>query len=488
MSINTPEYINGNRILRRMNILERVFYMVPGYKVSISARIEGAIDEERFRKAIAKIQEIHPLLRSRVVFDDTGNAFFTTDHVQPAEVHILEMSADEHWYEVFVRDVSALYDPQNRPMISFVLIKGSEYSDLLISASHSITDGMAVVFILRDLLKAYATPGAAVEPLFPYEVMDFVPARVLHSFRNTIGGWYAGAASRKWRKHPIYFSQEDFSAVNTWFWKHNDYQAIFFELGREDIKGLAHRCHNEQVSMGNAIATAFIGAHQKINGWFTGSQQMVSIPFDLRRHAERAIGDIVSMCSGSVDIRMRYDPDRSMWENARLFQNNVVKKTSKLNTGFMDLLHYDPNLLDALSSFAIPAMTDPEGLATTPNLRKLIANKANEAFKMVDKYKDKAPGTLSSNLGRLDIPEDYGDIHLSRVVLIPLLKSSSPLFQTISTIGNKLVFAMSFSTPGGMTQASKMKEMTDIRSLALSLLGFRNKDSEARYLRIDGRK
>ncbi len=376
-----------------------------------------------------------------------------------------------------------LYDPENKPMINFVLIKGREYSDLLIMASHSITDGMAVVFILRDLLKAYAAPGAEVKSLFPYEVMDFVPARVLHSFRNTIGGWYAKTISRKWNEQPVFFNLDDYRAANKWFWKNNDYQAIFFELDKDDIKGLVQRCHNEQVSMGNAIATAFIGAHQKIKGRFTGSQQKVSIPFDLRRHAQREIGDIVSMCSGSVDIRMRYKPDRSMWHNARLFQKKVVRKTRKLNTGFMDLLHYDPNLLDALSTFAIPVLTDPEGLDTTPNLQKLIANKDNVVFKIFNKYKDKAPGTLSSNLGRLDIPQDYGNIHLSRVVLIPLLKSSSPLFQTISTIGNKLLFAMSFSTPGGMTQASKMKEMTDIRSMALSLLGFRNKDSEARYLR-----
>ncbi len=481
--MNKIKYINGNKVLRRMNMLERVFYMVPGYKVSISARLEGDVDEERFRKSILKIQDIHPLLRSRVVFDDNGNAFFTTENVQPIDVSVVDMTTDEQWYELFVKNISVLYEPENKPMISFVLIKGSKYSDLLIMASHSITDGMAVVFILRDLLEAYAEPGAKVESLFPYEVMDFVPARVLHSFKNTIGGWYARMISRKWNKQPVFFNHEDYRAANKWFWKNNDYQAIFFELDKDDIKLLSQRCHNEQVSMGNAIATAFIASYQEINGQFHGSQKMVSIPFDLRRHSERNIGDIVSMCSGSIDISMRYDPHKSIWENARSFQEKVVNKTRKLNTGFMELLHYDPNLLDALSTFAMPAITDPEGLDTTPNLQKLIANKDNVAFKIFNKYKDKAPGTVSSNLGRLDIPQDYGNIHLNRVVLIPLLKSSSPLFQTISTIGNKLVFAMSFSTPNGITQASKMKEMTDIRSKALSLLGFRNKDSEERYVR-----
>ncbi len=104
--MNNNNYIDGNSVLRRMNILERVFYMVPGYKVSISARLEGDVDEERFRKSILKIQEIHPLLRSRVVFDENGNAFFTTDNVQPIEVNVVEMSADEQWYELFVKNVS----------------------------------------------------------------------------------------------------------------------------------------------------------------------------------------------------------------------------------------------------------------------------------------------------------------------------------------------------------------------------------------------
>ncbi len=468
-------------IVRRVNALERVFYMVPGYKVIVNARLTGHIDDDKFQQAVAKVQGIHPLLRSKIVFDDDGEAYFSTENVGAPDIQIMKMKSDMHWYDAYVKEFAVPFDPENRPMVTFLLLKGDEYSDLIVLASHVVTDGMSAVFIIRDLLEAYANPSEKKDELFPVDIVDFLPARVVNSFKNKVSGLFTGYFNKKWNKNPILFNNDDYLSINDWFWKKNDYQAIFLEIAKDDSAELISWCHEEKVSIGNAVIAAFVAARYQIKGPFEGYSRHVSIPFDLRRHSVTPLGDIVSMCSGAVEILLDYNSELSFMENARIFQSKLVKKAAKLDTDFLDLLKVDPNLLDAMATFAFPALKYPDEVGNTDNIRKLISDKKNIAFKMVAKYIDRVAGTLSSNLGRLNIAQDYGELHLDRMMLLPLLKSNVDLYINAATIDDKMVFSLSFVTPEGVTPEEKMTEMTEIRSLAVKLLKIDKPASGKRY-------
>ena len=115
------------------------------------------------------------------------------------------------------------------------------------------------------------------------------------------------------------------------------------------------------------MIAAFVAARSELVGPFTGTGSHVVIPFDLRRHGTKPMGDTVSMCSGAIEVPLHYQPDQSVWANARKFQASVLKKVSKLDSTFLNLLYFDPNLLDAMSVFALPALTHPQQTGVTDN-------------------------------------------------------------------------------------------------------------------------
>ena len=466
-----------------MNMLERVFYQIPGYKVMMTARIRGDVREDQIMKAVRRTQRIHPLLRSRVVIDEVGNATFSDEDVGMVPVSFIPMRDEMHWYDAYVEAMPDLYEAHTRPLWNLIVIQGKEFSDLVLMASHVITDGMSAVFVLRDLLLSCQDPDAPVQEQYPEEISRALPRSIMRSPKLRLGALAARYFNFRWRRHPIRFNDDDYRAMNDWFWKNNRYQAIFFELDGNDSRGLIEECHRQKVSINNAMIAAFVAARSELVGPFTGTGSHVVIPFDLRRHGTKPMGDTVSMCSGAIEVPLHYQPDQSVWANARKFQASVLKKVSKLDSTFLNLLYFDPNLLDAMSVFALPALTHPQQTGVTDNMRKLIAHKSNVAYKLVSGYVDKVPGTLSSNLGKLNIPQQYGDLTLDRVILLPLLKTNTALYMNGASIGTKMVFALSFGATAMEDADQRLRQMTDIRTRALHLLGIDRPESGERYSR-----
>ena len=270
-------------IIRKMTNLERAFYMVPGLKVPLVARIQGNVSVDRLQQSLQKIQKKHPLVGAKVVFDDQHNAWFSNHSIPEPRLRVVERESDTHWFEVFQDLQKKPYVPQVRPMIDYVLVRSDAVSDLILMASHSICDGSAMVILLRDIMEGYAHPEMQLEEVFPLQMADYLPKHPW-SVKTWFTKRYADGANRRWRKNPHYFSQKDYEVVNDAFWANREYGSVFLELEPEDTQRLQETCHRERVSMGSAIAAAFIAAHEQLEGAFVKNEKLVSIPFDLRRH------------------------------------------------------------------------------------------------------------------------------------------------------------------------------------------------------------
>lgn len=76
--------INNTEIpgcLGKLNNYERVFRLFPGYSVTLTARINGALTESHLRQAKGQTAEVHPLTGAKVLFDENHDAWFSTGKV-----------------------------------------------------------------------------------------------------------------------------------------------------------------------------------------------------------------------------------------------------------------------------------------------------------------------------------------------------------------------------------------------------------------------
>ena len=122
-------------LIRKMNNFERTFYMSPNLKPMISVRLKGNVSVKRFQEAIKRLQQMHPFLRSKVIFDCQNEAWFSDHQVLPPRLKIVNRTSDSQWYEIIQSEIKETFDPEKRPMVNFVLLHPNTISDLLVLAS-----------------------------------------------------------------------------------------------------------------------------------------------------------------------------------------------------------------------------------------------------------------------------------------------------------------------------------------------------------------
>lgn len=466
-------------IVRKVSNIERAFLWKPNSNVSMIVRIRGEFSEEKLKTALERVRQIHPFVGARIVFDSDHNAYFATDNVPPPRLKTIKRDSDAHWFKELQNEIQIPFEMEKGPLIRFILVHSKEVSDLVIICSHSICDGMALVYLVRDLLENYTDFTQEIKVLIPPHNRDFLPE--VDSTSSQDMKRIIDYANMQWKRNPYYFHQEDYNALYSAYWDKNDFCTVLLELEPYETKLLSKQCKENGVTIGSAVTTAFIAAHEEVSGPFVNNQEQIMVPYDLRRHAITPIGDVFCLCIGAPQFPFTYNARRSFWENSSLLQKEIRQRVEKLEYSDLGNPDFDPTLIDALSSFAIFKKTVPDAYDRTETLSRFLQDKDNIAFVFAEKSQEKIPGTVPSNLGRLSIPETYGDLRIDRMVFIPAVIDHIPLILGGIAMGGKMVFALCYPEPKDLN-GSLTNEMIQIRNRVLEYLGFPDKATEEAIL------
>ncbi|MEN6291348.1 MAG: condensation domain-containing protein [Methanobacterium sp.] len=477
VNVNRHNYaIDTSKYIRKLSNLERMYLWSPYSDVSMVTRIKGNISEERLRSALDVILQMHPLSGAKIVFDDDYNAWFSTDNVRKPFFKTVKMVSNIQWLEELQREIQIPFNPETGPMIRFVLVYSETVSDLVIICNHSICDGMSLVYLIRDLLDIYTNPEQEIKVIEPVDIMDFLPKGGF-SLQSVMMKLVMGNANRKWEKNPYYFDHNDAVAVQESYWEKYKFNTVLLELEPSETKSLLKQCRDNGVSIGSAVITAFIAAHEDIIGPFVKNQKQLWVPFDMRRHATTSVDDVFGLCIGAPRFSYTYNAKKPFWKNAAVLHKEIHKRVAKLDSHTMETPDSHPTFMDALSSFALLKEVVPEAYTKTENLKRYFKDEKNITFSFAKRSKSMVPGAIPSNLGSLDIPETYGDLQIDEMIFFPVISDSVPLNLGGVSIGDKMVFSLSYPEPRD-NRNSMTGEIIQIRNRALEYLGFPDKASE----------
>ncbi|EKQ54660.1 MAG: hypothetical protein B655_0651 [Methanobacterium sp. Maddingley MBC34] len=465
-----------SRRIRKVNNLERVYFWTPYSNVSLITRINGNVSPEKLRYAINTARKMHPLLGAKITFDDDNNAWFSTDNVPQPNVKITPRVSNTQWFEELQQEITIPFDLEQGPMIRFMLVHSEKVSELVIICNHCICDGMSLAYLVRDLLSYCVSPEKEIEVVPPQNMVDFLPKKGF-SISSIMMRLFMAHANRKWKKKPYTFKYEDSVAIQNTYWDKNRFNTVLLELDPNQTRDLSKRCRENGVTVGSAVNAAFIAAREEIKGPFKKNQKQIWIPFDLRRHAKEEIGDVFCLCVGAPSFPYTYNSKKTFWENVSILHDEIHKRVEKLDSDALEVLNFHPTLTDALSSFAPFAKVVPEAYTQTENLTQFLNDKKNIAFSFAKKAEHMVPGTIASNLGRLNIPQTYGDLKVDGMVFLPVMSNSVPLTLGGVSIGDRLVFSLIYPEPK-KSAGSVTLEMIQIRNKALEYLGFPENRSE----------
>jgi len=470
-------------LVRRLSNSERLFLWSVSSNIAVAARVFGDVDKTGLSRAIDAVRHrMHPLLGAKVIFDDHNDAWYSIDNVPETLLRIVPRISDAQWFDEVQRERLIPFQPEKGPLIRFVLVYSPQVSELIVFSNHCISDGVALANLVRDILLCYANPTRDVHILHPPVITDYVGKDENHSNSETAKTAYADSLNNQWRNKPHYFSQADFNALHSVFWKRVNYGMVLLQLEQKETSDLTTRCREKGITITSALTTAFLAAHQDVIGQFPEDRSALSIPFDLRRRLKENIGDVFCCLAGAFAFPFAYNLEKSFWKNAEDFHKAIQNRVETLDTSDFDVEPFDPTLINAAMNFAPYVKYTPEVSDLTENLSAFTQDTENIAFKISQMILSKLPSMIVTNIGRMDYPESYGNLKLDRMFFLPAAPGSIPdtiqmILGSVS-INGRLTLSLNYVEDVGNRAISPVGDMIRIRNRALEFLGFPEKASE----------
>jgi hypothetical protein len=254
-----PENRSLTAYSRPLTPIERLFTRSPFSIVTMVVRIHGNVTADMLKAAIAKVQLRHPNLRVRIVQDEGGAPWLTSDGAAEIPVSTLPRESEDHWIEVSQQSCQIPFDFDTRPAIRFALLQSPDLSDLVILCHHILCDGLSLAYLGRDLMLHLGDPAREVEPLpdpVPIDRDNMPPDVSL----NPLVRFVVKRMNKKWQTEKVVFDQQDYTDLNAAYWRTYPHQVLTVELSEGQTAALVGRCQSSEVTVNSALTAAFVGA------------------------------------------------------------------------------------------------------------------------------------------------------------------------------------------------------------------------------------
>lgn len=184
MSIDTTA-LASLPVLRPMGAFEQVFHWYMHRNpvhVTITGHVAARVDPASLRSALARLQQVHPLLASSVDDDDPVTGAGPVYRRSSLPVGLIVTEAGTAWQEVVASEQNRLFDTAVGPVWRAALIPGFRENretvaldTLVLTFDHRIADGMAAWRVLSALV-VLLTGGDLTEQHLPGAQDDMVLA------------------------------------------------------------------------------------------------------------------------------------------------------------------------------------------------------------------------------------------------------------------------------------------------------------------------
>jgi hypothetical protein len=127
------------------------------------AHVDGSTTIDEWRVALEQTRRRHPLWSAVIAEIDDDRPCFQEMRDPRVALRVIEGDLTENWEQEVAHELSEPIDAGSGPLVRAVLMHAEESCMLILSAHHSICDGMSLAFAMRDGLQALS--GSKLENL-----------------------------------------------------------------------------------------------------------------------------------------------------------------------------------------------------------------------------------------------------------------------------------------------------------------------------------
>jgi hypothetical protein len=293
-------------LLRPLGALEELFCLFDQHfptNGAFAAQITGRTTLQQWRDALDAIQQRHPLLAACI--DTTFNRVPHFRRVTGRRIPIRVIrSAHTRWQREIAKEVSEPFIPDQAPLFRAVLFHQETHCGFILSSHHAVSDGMSLIFLLRDVLLALS--GSALE------ILPLAPSRELLFGAHQRTSTEPGLPSFPAKRHPLPYVEG-------------------VKLPPEQTTSLQRRAQEEGVTIHAAVSAALTIAGRAIDESWRKNPLRIMSPAEIRDILGLKYECMVSITSGRISI----GPGGSMtfWDLARFVKHGLsfVKSTESIS-------------------------------------------------------------------------------------------------------------------------------------------------------------
>ena len=400
----------------------RMSLRTPNANVVLYGVFETTVSKDALGKIVLFLSDKHKLLNCHIETDKENKVWYVIDKKLFPEVNISE---SKNINEIVINELKHRFDFKKGPLIRFTLLNQTE-TTLIINCHHSICDGMSLVYLLKDIIKALSGKSVEIEeqkmPVF------LEPENIPQRLGNPISRLFISLINKKWRKETISFSNQLHQEMHTKFWKEYKLQIIPFKFSKEETANIVSQCKENNVSVNTGLVTAFLYAEKQLFEQKDYSSKVI-ITDNLRTHLKNQPGESMGFFISTLRPNLEYSEKKTFWENAQIFHKKIRRLLEKELFKNQLIGLFSPKLLDVM-------MLNYSGQRDDMLAKKLL--------KKAGMYKLNSTFTIA-NLGLIEIADNLEKLKIKTLFGPMYLSNAMEKYIGVLTINNELHFSICFN-------------------------------------------
>ncbi|MBW4631263.1 MAG: hypothetical protein KME30_04985 [Iphinoe sp. HA4291-MV1] len=371
--------------------------------VTLSATINGSFTVELLTEALAWLQLRHSRLRVKIVTNNQNQPQFSLENVPPIPLRVIERQGEEHWCREMVEELRHPLNWSKEPLLRVLLLHSPDISDLIITFHHCIGDGLSGAYLIRDILQFLGEPDSPRELLPDLPPVDeIIPD-----------------ATKNWVEEDLDSSIESESILTTTYRNNQRVNTLEtfpirlfrWTLSPGEATKLIARCREEKTSVHGALCAAFF----------------LAIAAEIKSHNE-----IILKCLTPINIRnyLTIDVGKNLGE---YITRQVTAHRLSQKTDFWDLAREVKYKLNQL-------VADGKLFDDVLKARALLSSNSNKGEETLDARDLGGIDLVVSNLGNLNIKQQFGNLQLQELYFTATGARTLPLLMSVVTLQDKMCF------------------------------------------------
>ncbi|MBR5386086.1 MAG: hypothetical protein IK142_00730 [Clostridiales bacterium] len=368
--------------------------------ITMIVTVNGPIPEDKMREAFAEAVRINEILNSRIAIEDDGSAFYA-DNDKPRS--FIEVT-DEDLDEVRKQQERVRFRIEEGEYVRAFAKRGEGKTTLLFMMHHIAGDGKSLLYFVEDYMAFFAQGERSVKKIRTAETV-----KKLDPISTAIVRRY----NRKWNGHV--FTIEDLDKAHEMYWKERTTYVETEVLEKEQMDAILDECRKSGVKY-TAYLTASLIKDEK-------GVQDIGYATNYRHDGNRSMGNQAS----GISVKHKYDPAKSVYENARVIQKKFTRKYEADNKA-----SYILNFMSIIK----PTLVDAICLEHTG----FYSDETSDKFARLLGFKGKTKDYSITNLTVADIPTEYGEFSIDQISFIgPVVSYGKNIISVITCNGKTVI-------------------------------------------------